>query len=92
MWDEKPFGIRITDHTGREWARLKADSDLQPESIGAWMAGYRTAAMTFLKSVPKEDRPIFRIHVDITWEITDVDEITDIIQYEETFSKVFNAF
>lgn len=91
-WDDKPFGIRITDQTGRQWARLRPDSELQPESIGAWLAGYRAALTTFLSSVPKEERPIFQVHVDVTWEINDVDESIDIIRYEETFSKVFNAF
>lgn len=92
MWDDKPFGIRITDQTGREWAKLHPDASLKPESLGAWLAGYRAAVTTFLSSIPKDERPIFRVHVDVTWEVTEVDEITDIITYEESFSKVFNAF
>lgn len=91
-WESEPYGIRITDTEGKEWAKLKPDSELSAESIGAWLAGYRAAASTFLSVVPKEDRPEFVIRVDVTGEITDIDDMMDILSYEQQFSKVFNAF
>ncbi len=91
-WIEQPFGIRVMDEKGKQWYRLRPDSEMSAEAIGAWLAGVRAGLQTFLGAVPKENRPVFQIVVDPTWEVTDVEEITDIFEYEKAFSDVFNAY